>query len=132
MIEKCVKATDAAWAAYDPQMKSDRHHAQRIAAFCMERVKRVAAIARKVIAEDKAPIVIKAHVIGVERIGKNYVSSSCSRYRVWDIIIISVRVVQKATVLEQQLTRIHRCGRTGMPTYWRHPGRIMDGVHRAC
>ena len=78
----------------------------------------------------KPPPGPEPHVVGVEAIGKDDVSSARHCQHIRKVVVVSIGIVEKSTVLAQKPSRIDGGGGAGVPTDRPATGRRGDSVNR--
>ena len=124
--QEAVQSADAGGTTDDAKMQAHGHHPRLGSAFAVQAIKRIDAIARKIISEHEAAVVVKAHIVGVESVRQHDVVVPRSFDQIRQIVVVGVRIVEKASVFHQQPPGIGRRRRARVPTHGRQAGRILD------
>src|SRR5262245_46170634 len=105
VVEKADKPGDPPGAADDPVMHSEGHHLWPVFALGVKRLKTVDHIAGKIVTGRKPPVLVKAVVVGLKRIGDDKLAVAPDRHPIRQLVAKAVAVVEKPAEFEMETAR---------------------------
>ena len=131
MRQEALEPPDPPGPADDAQVQAHRHHPWRRAAFCVEPVEGVDAVAGEIVPEDEAAAALEAHVVGVEGIRQHQMLSALDIDQKGKVVIVGVGIIEEAAMLAQQPAGVERGRRARVPADRRRAGGLRDCRHGA-
>src|SRR4051812_39103484 len=134
ILEKALERREAPGTADEPAVQAHRHHARRAVAFLVEDVEGVFEISVELLARVESLRGGKAHVVRVQGIGHDELRLAAfipvSRVVPREVVAVVVGIVDKAAVLDHELSRI-RAGAAGVPAERTLAGELAVDLDRA-
>src|SRR6266700_6499815 len=106
IVERALEPRGARWMTDEPQVQAERHHLRLRAALAVEHIEAVLD-EREVVLGGEEAAAAELRIVGGEAVRHDQMRAVVHPQPVRQLVVVCVRIVEKAALLDQKAPRVH-------------------------